>query len=201
MTAMEAVNKYASAEQKNRLKVIVAEYGTIDWANNWKWTNDMGHAIVNFDMTGQLLMQPQIEFSCFWNTRWIENDEKPGVDHDALDKDGNLNPTGHALRIWGNFMGDKMVKAEAAAPLIAYSTYSPDENKLFIYVINKSEKPQKINFTIQEGEVKRAGDAWEYYGSSPDDMNPVWKKRVRSDLKQTQDLNGSSITVFELIIK
>ena len=100
MEAIKAVNKYAKAEQQKRLKVIVAEYGSIDWANYWKGTNDIGHAIVTFDMAGQLLMQKQIEFSCFWNTRWIENESKPGTDHDALDKDGNLNPTGYALKIW-----------------------------------------------------------------------------------------------------
>lgn len=60
------MNKYATPEQLSKWKLIVAEYGTIDWAGLWHGTNDMGHAIVNFDMTGQLLLEPQIEFSCFW---------------------------------------------------------------------------------------------------------------------------------------
>ena len=62
-TALNAMNKYATPEQLAKWKLIVAEYGTIDWAKLWQGTNDMGHAIVNFDMTGQLLLEPQIEFS------------------------------------------------------------------------------------------------------------------------------------------
>ena len=72
-----------------------------------------GHAIVNFDMTGQLLLEPQIEFSCFWNTRWLNNEEQPQTDHDAIDSNGNINPTGYSLLIWNKFMGDKMIKSES----------------------------------------------------------------------------------------
>lgn len=201
MTAIEAMNKYATAEQQKRLKMIVAEYGTIDWAHLWKGTNDMGHAIVAFDMAGQLLLQPQIEFSCFWNTRWIENERKPGADHDALDKDGNFNPTGQALKIWGNFLGKQMVRAVATAPVISYSSYNPEENKLFIYLINKSEIPQKATISIDGYTGQSITQSWEYVGTSSDDINPVWKKRKKCTLRKIQTLDGSSITVFEVNLK
>ncbi len=176
----------------------MAEYGSIDWANLWKGTNDMGHAIVAFDMTGQLLLQPQIEFSCFWNTRWIDNESKPGVDHDALDKDGNFNPTGHALRIWGNFLGKQMVKAEATAPVISYSSYTPGENKVFVYLINKSEIPQQVNISMGGYKEKSITQSWEYVGTSSDDINPVWKKRKKSSFRKIQTLAGPPITVLEV---
>lgn len=64
-------------------------------------------------MTGQLLLEPQIEFSCFWNTRWLNNEEQPQTDHDAIDSNGNINPTGYSLLIWNKFMGDKMIKSES----------------------------------------------------------------------------------------
>ena len=202
MTAMEAVEKYATPAQKERLKVIVAEYGTIDWARRWEWDNDMGHAIVNFDMTGQLLMEEQIEFSCFWNTRWIDNESKPGTDHDALDKNGNLNPTGHALRIWGNFLGKQMVKTEEAlAAIVSYSSYSPEADKLYVYLINKTEVTHPVDLIIAGYVPTRVASSWEYFGSSPDDMSPVWKKRKKSSLEKTQTLRGSSITIYEVNIK
>jgi alpha-N-arabinofuranosidase len=161
----------------------------------------MGHAIVTFDMAGQLLVQQQIEFSCFWNTRWIDNESKPGADHDALDKDGNFNPTGHALKIWGNFLGKQMVKAEATAPVISYSSYNPGENKLFVYLINKSEIPQQVNISIAGYTEKSITQSWEYVGTSSDDINPVWKKRKKSSFAKIQILEGSSITVFEVKVK
>lgn len=178
--------------------MIVAEFGTIDWYKMWNWDNDMGHAIVNFDMTGQLLMRKEVEFSCFWNTRWNDNESKPGTDHDALDKDGNLNPTGIALKIWGNFLGKLMLKTEAPAPLISYSSFNPEENKLFIYLINKTGGSVKARISVDGYSLKSAANKWEYAGSSPTDMKPVWKKLKKSRLKHTQTLSGTSITVFEI---
>ncbi len=201
MTAIDAINKYATPEQQKKLKVIVAEYGSIDWANYWHGNNDMGHAIVTFDMAGQLLLQKQIEFSCFWNTRWIENEKEPAKDHDALDKDGNFNPTGYALKIWGNFLATKMIKAEANPPVIAYSSYSHGENKLFLYLINKSETPQQINININGHAEKTIIQSWEYVGASAEDMHPRWVKKKNSSLKNNQMLKGTSINVYELKVE
>lgn len=110
--------------------------------------NDMGHAIVTFDMTGQLLMEPQIEFSCFWNTRWIGN-ENSNADHDALDKDGNMNPTGVALKIWNSFLGTQMVRSESCDSVITYSSINRDRNKLFVYAVNKRGCITKVKFEIK----------------------------------------------------
>ncbi|WP_205410036.1 right-handed parallel beta-helix repeat-containing protein [Flavihumibacter solisilvae] len=198
MTAMEAVNKYASEKQKKKLKVIVAEFGTIDWANKWHGHNDMGHAIVAFDMTGQLLSQPQVEFSCYWNTRWIENESRPGIDHDALDKDGNFNPTGQALSIWGNFMGKQMVKTNSTEPVIAYSSYDHSAKKLFVYLVNKSATPQQVNLVLS-GHRASAVKSWEYAGTSSEDLKPVWQERTGVDTGKFP-LSGTSITVIEMNI-
>ena len=200
LTAVNAMNKYASPEQLKRLKMIVAEFGSIDWTNHWKGINDMGHAIVTFDMAGQLLLQPQIEFSCFWNTRWIENESKPGADHDALDKDGNFNPTGYSLMIWGNFMGKKMVKSSSAAPLITYSSYDPENKKLFVYLINKAGKPQQVTMDINGYKVKEIPQAWEYFGKSAEDIKPVWRKKTAITGEKI-NLEGFSITVLEINVR
>jgi len=201
MTAIGALQKYATAEQKGRLKVIVSEFGSIDWAGYWKGTNDIGHAIVTFDMAGQLLLQPQIEFSCFWNTRWIENESKPGTDHDALDKDGNINPTGQSLLIWNKFPGNQMIKAEGTGGVIAYSGFSPDEGRLFVYLINKTEKPETVRIDIENSGSVSVIEAWEYFGLTPDDTHPVWQVKEANKRPDKVDLKGLSITVLEMNIR
>lgn len=194
-TALNAMNKYATREQLERWKMIVAEYGTIDWFGLWKGTNDMGHAIVSFDMTGQLLMEPQIEFSCFWNTRWIDNESRPLVDHDALDMNGNLNPTGVSLKIWGNYLGKQMVRSESGESIITYSSIDKEQQSLYVYVINKKETACRLKLEIEGNGTGSLTQTWEYFGSSPDDVNPVWQsKKVNG---QYIDLKGYSITVLE----
>ena len=193
-TALNAMNKYATKEQLEQWKMIVAEYGTIDWFDQWKGTNDMGHAIVCFDMTGQLIMEPQIEFSCFWNTRWIEN-ETNLRDHDALDKNGKLTPTGIAMKIWGFFLGKQMVKSQSCDSVITYSSIDKERNSLFVYAINKKGNLSNVALDIKNRKIKSLSQAWEYFGKTPEDLNPVWQKK--EDVGKHIVLKGYSITVLE----
>lgn len=201
LTAIKSVDRFASGDQKRRLKVIVSEYGTIDWSGRWKGDNDIGHAIVAFDMTGQLLMQPQIEFSCFWNTRWIENETRPGIDHDALDKDGNINPTGFSLLIWNKYHGKKLVKTMSGSNPVIYSSFTPEENKLFVYLINKTENNVTVKIDIQHFKSAELNMAREYYGLGSGDMHPVWQAREMKSFDKLVELRGISITVLEMKLK
>lgn len=194
-TALNAMNKYATPEQLAKWKLIVAEYGTIDWAGLWHGTNDMGHAIVNFDMTGQLLSEPQIEFSCFWNTRWLNNEEQSQTDHDAIDPNGNINPTGYSLLIWNKFMGEKMVRSESKGRIISYASYSLQKGRLFVYLINKGDGQENIHITIPGGNEAEVIQCWEYFGQDDKDTAPVWQQR---ELKEDDiSLKKYSITVVE----
>jgi len=199
MTALKAVNKYATPEQKQRYKLMVAEYGSIDWFRRWNWNNDMGHAIVTFDMTGQLLLRPEIEFSCFWNTRWIENETNPH-DHDALDKDGNLLPTGKALRIWSNFLGTQMVRSDGNEGLITFSSYDPGTGVLFAYLVNRGDQMKSIRLDVQDHKVLKILEAWELYGTSPEDMEPQWNRIIPCEPGKPVNLKGTSISVIKMKI-
>ncbi len=201
LTSVGAVEKYATEYQKKRLKVIVAEFGSIDWAHNWNWTNDIGHAIVTFDMAGQLMVQPLIEFSCFWNTRWIENESKPGVDHDALDKDGNINPTGFALKIWNEFPADRMVKTLSVPEIPCFSGFNPANNTLFVYAVNKSGNPATLKIDANNYTIKSVEDAWEYFGKTSEDIHPVWQQKETGRHLKTIQLKGYSITVLRMKVE
>jgi alpha-N-arabinofuranosidase len=198
LTALSAVRRHASPEQLNRWKLIVAEYGPIDWADLWPDVNDMGHAIVTFDMAGQLLMQSRVEFSCFWNTRWIGNESDPAADYDALDKDGNFNPTGFSIMIWGNYLASQMVRSESSASILTWASYDPKEEKLFVYLVNKAEQPEVVKIMPDSHSIVSMVQAWEYFGSSPEDTVPIWQqKRIRTN-SGVIDLKGFSITVAEM---
>lgn len=207
LTAIRAMNAHATPEQLKRLKIIVAEFGTIDWKKQWKGTNDIGHAIVTFDMAGQLLAQPLIEFSCFWNTRWIENEKEPTADHDAIDKDGNLNPTGKALAMWGKFPPKKLVATavhtndSVHSPVIAYSGFDPLNMKLRLYLINKSEKPVNVGIEIHGYKAVSVVQALEYFGTSPEDTRPVWQKKNMQESIHNVDIKGLSVSMIEMAVE
>lgn len=197
LEALRAMNRYATPDQLERFRLIVAEFGAIDWYENWHWHNDMGHAIVTFDMAGQLLTTPGVEFSCFWNTRWIENETRR-LDHDAIDMDGNLNPTGRALSIWGNFLGTRMVRTESTGMVLAYASVDPGTRTLYTYLVNKGENSEKVLFRV-EGDRKAAGmEKWEFYGKSSEDLYPQWRRKKRMRADRPLKLKGTSITVVRM---
>jgi hypothetical protein len=109
-TATNTLKAMKNAGSPESMKIIVAEYGPFDWGRKWPMINDMGHTICNFEMTGGLLQIPQIEFLCYWNTRWIDNDMDKHSIYDALDRHGNFNAVGWGMMIWGNYLGNEMIR-------------------------------------------------------------------------------------------
>jgi alpha-N-arabinofuranosidase len=199
--AIQAIKIQATEEQKKRIKLIISEYGPFDRADKWPQINDMGHNLVNFEMTGEQLIRPEIEFSCFWNTRWIDNDSIENSAFDALDKNGNFNANGYGLMIWGRFMGDKMIKSTSSLHLRTYSSYTPKEGKLFIYLINKSNSVKSVRINIGSRRIQTLIQAWELYGQDSDDCKPIWQELQLWDALNNIHIKGTSITVIECIIK
>jgi alpha-N-arabinofuranosidase len=200
-TALLAIDKYASAFDKKKLKVIVAEYGPFDWANTWPFINNMGYNLVNFEMTGEQLLEPRIDFSCFWNTRWITNDYKSNSVFDALDRNGNFNANGNGLAIWGNFLGDKMVKTTSSPQVKTFASFKEKEKKLFLYMINKSDKEKTVNALVHRHTVRNISQAWELVSTGPEDTKPVWRKLAQLKSQKVIRLNPTSITVIEMKLK
>jgi alpha-L-arabinofuranosidase len=201
--AVDAIDRFTTGEDKKRLKVTVAEYGSMDWAGMWPHINNMGHNLASFEMTGEQLRIPKLEFSCFWNTRWIRNTEKEYSIFDALDKDGNFNANGHGLAIWGNFLAPKMVKTSSTVRIRTFASFDPDRRKLFVYIINKSEGEETLWLDLKGYTVYSIVQRWELVGEGAYDTEPVWRKNESflnsSPLELT--VPGTSITVVEFKLK
>ncbi len=195
--AVEAIKEYATPAQKKRLKIIDAEYGPFDWGNKWPEINDMGHSLANFEMTGDQLLRPEIEFSCFWNTRWIDNDSIPNEVWDALDKNGNFNATGYGLMVWGNYLGDKMVKTTSSVHVRSFASIKPSGKKLFVYLVNKNSAAKTIQLNIPNRRIKSVVQAGELFGKNAADLHPVWRKFKAGKEANYIRVKGTSITVIE----
>ncbi|MBL7110767.1 MAG: hypothetical protein ISS19_02355 [Bacteroidales bacterium] len=199
--ALTAINKYADRNGGKKFDLIVCEYGPFDWADMWPFINDMGHALCNFEMTGKQLLVPEIAFSQFWNTRWIDNDLDEHSVFDALDMHGNFNANGYSMMIWGNYLGDKMVKTTSTLHLRTFASYVPDEKRLFVYLMNMTEEPQSVQLRLDGNALDSVIDAWELVGDGPDDVDPVWQKCAEIKKPSHFEIQGTSITVIEFKLK
>ena len=202
-SATRAIEKFVPDERKEEFKIIVAEHGPFDWSRSWPHINDMGHALVSFEMVGQQLNHPKVQCSLLWNTRWIWTLDNENQIWDAMDKQGNFNATGYALAIWGNYLASKMVHTTSSIRLRTFASYDCEKKQLYVYIINKSDNKQRVILDIQGASVASVVRRWELVGKDDSDTEPLWQKN--DSTCQADPLSvvvpGTSITVIEYKLK
>ncbi len=201
--AARAIEKFVPDERKDNFKIIVAEYGPFDWSGKWPHINDMGHALVNFEMAGQQLNHPKVESLLLWNTRWIWTLENENQIWDALDKEGNFNPTGYTVAIWGNFLASRMVYTTSTIRIRTFASYDPAKKQLYVYIINKSENREAVILDVQGASIHSVVQRWQLVGKDASDTDPVWQKNESVSASDSLSLTvpGTSITVTEYKLK
>ena len=128
--------------------IIVSEYNAIDWSAAWPSNNDLGRALVNFQMFGDQIRIPEVEGAFFWNSRWVDNDTSPQSLFDAIDANGQLNASGKALSLWGNHFLDKLVQSSNSGTINSFATVDHTANELNIFLINKDYREKEVNVNI-----------------------------------------------------
>lgn len=199
-TAANAISAYSTPADKAKLKIIITEFNSMDWGGSWENTNDMGHAMISFEIAGEQLKKKDIEATAFWTTRWVDNDKMTDI-AGALDKNGGLTANGKAISIWGNFLGKKMVSSGSTTFIRTFASTDSSSNKLYIYMINKGKTQSLVNLNLNGFISNSTAKIWELKGSGPFDKNPIWSQKEGFDLTTsnlTLNLSSVSITLVEI---
>lgn len=200
--AISAINTHAPAAHKDRLKVLASEYSSVDWSNTWTNINNLGHSLVNFQMFGDMIIKPQVEAACMWNTRWTQNSNIEHNLYDAFDANGSLHATGKVMNVWGSNLLSAMVDAISNDNYIkVYASEDEADRKLNILLLNKDYSDRQVNISLQNFETDFKGSKWEFRGSSVDDKFPFYD-RIDSVYEPSDIENiilpANSITVLRL---
>lgn len=201
--AARSIEQFIPAD-KERLKIIVAEYGPFNWCPGGERSmlNTMGNNLLNMEIALRQMQHPQLLFSCFWNTRWIDDGGGKWAGFDALDKTGAFNANGHGLAAIGNFTGDKMVKVTGSSEeLKVFASVDSKQQKLYLYLLNPTDKAIVIHEQIQGHKPGRLKQAWELAGNSADDTKPVWREVKRLSLQQSKTILPQSARIIEYTIQ
>jgi alpha-L-arabinofuranosidase len=186
--ALAAVAEWAP-QHSGRIRVLVTETNSADWtASNffpeltgWPLENDLGHALVLFDIIGQHLLHPQVDGLQVWNTRWVNPAAKELWN--TLDENNGYNATGYALAIWGQNLLREMVAVESSPAVCAYASYNPASHNLNIFLLNKTRERQPVDLLLPGFVENWAGDWLALTGKHSEDQAPVYQKIT--------DLSGS----------
>jgi alpha-L-arabinofuranosidase len=199
--ARNAAQAIKESPHSDRIRVIVSEFGSITWSpKTWPDLNNLGHAIVSFDIAGQLLCNNSVEFAMLWGTRYM---------HGAIEKNwyalGNRNeilPAGRPLAIWGRFLKSKMVKVSGPKRSRCFASYEPRANALTVFVINKDTASRKVRIEVKATCSFSTVDVYNFAGTGEADMKPTWSKVGSMDISDNIldgiELPGTSITVLDM---
>jgi alpha-L-arabinofuranosidase len=195
--AAQAINE---SPHRDRIKVIVAEFSAVDWAKKWPHRNDLGHAIVSFDITGQLLCNKSVEFAMLWGTRYNEGElEKNWY---ALGNSNEILPAGRPLAIWGRFLKSEMVKVSGPKRSRCFASFEPKTPALTVFVINKDTTNRKVRIEVKATSRFGTADVYHFTGTGDTDMKPVWSTvgsvDISDNILEGLELPGTSITVLDM---
>lgn len=199
--ALEAARRWAPAEVAERLRVAITEYNSADWSKGgWPAVNTLGHALVTFDIIGELLQHERVDMAQLWNTRWVSHPPEHASLWDALDERNELQASGRALAIWGQFVGERMVEVRQAERLRASASHSPGDNRVSVFLVSKEETDRQAVIGL-EGLSARSAECWRLRGEGPEDERPSWSgpepAQVRGGRVEVE-LPGDSLTVVAL---
>lgn len=218
----QSYNTYATATDMNLLEnggasainavtadptrtAIITEFGCIDFYNKtWANTNDLGHALVNFETIGQFLTQSKIAYGCLWTTRWYGEEGSTYSIFTGVDNKNQLHPSAMALAVWGKFMEDALVKIASTASIRTYAAYNPVNGALNIFLENKATSAQRVEIPITSDKIYSAqSQVWQLKGTGPGDRHPSWSSTgtvtPANNVISGMELPPVSVTVIALI--
>jgi alpha-L-arabinofuranosidase len=164
-------------EQAARIRIMATETNAFDWAatnwyqgnaGGWQWGNDLGHALVLFDLIGQHLAHPRVDGVHVWNTRWFNS---PSRLEDVLDDQNALLPTGQALGLWGRYLKSNLLALPSEAGSV-YASYEPSTRALTVFLMNKHAAPHSIELDVTNYPARRIVSTV-FKGQHSADENPT----------------------------
>jgi len=198
--ARAAAQAIQESSYRSRIKVIVAEFSAVDWSKKWPHRNDLGHAIVSFDIAGQLLCNKSVEFAMLWGTRYL--DGKLEKNCYALGNRNEILPAGQPLAIWGRFLKSEMVKVSGPKRSRCFASFEPKTHALTVFVINKDTAPRKVRIEVKATSNFSTVDVYHFAGTGEADMKPTWSKvatmDVSTNILKGVELPSTSITVLDM---
>lgn len=193
---------------KDRVKIMVTETGGITYGTNGNWTQaDLGHALMTFDNLAQLQQDKRVEFTQFWNTRFVNQNQGGNVwpydqsEYDALKPDNSFSPQGMAINILSDYSLTNMVQTTSTATVRTFASHDPATGKLNVWLINKSTVEAPTIITLQNYTAGSTVPVSVLRGSGSTDTNPTFTNLTPGSVTNNQvsiTLSPVSITVLQL---
>lgn len=202
---INAIDRYVPAEDRARLRIVVAETNSKDFSKDgWPGFNNLGHALVLFDTLGRLMENERVLSAMVWTTRWMNDEEAQESQWYALGSTNQTLPTGYAVALWGQFIQKKLVSVGGKTEVVsAYAGCSEGGQHMSVWILNKGyQSADKVCINIKSLEQYHHATVFRLSGIGPNDPSPTWAEIETGAISSNQVDNlvcpGLSVTVVSL---
>lgn len=167
----------------------------------WDEGANLGQSLANFELLATLATDSRVQFTQFWNTRWINNNLETPQPTDVFTKENELNANGKALALLHNNLHEKMVKSTKTNKIKSFASLDSNTGELTIFLLNKSQESQSIKVLLENYAISGDIQQSSFSGSSTQDIAPTINdlpnlNAVNNEIELT--LNSTSITLLKL---
>ncbi|MGF1587854.1 MAG: hypothetical protein ACFCU7_01170 [Pleurocapsa sp.] len=164
-------------------------------------TNNTWKMLHNFEMLGQTLRFEQVDYIHFWTSRWLEQDSY-AEDNSAFDANYQLMPIGYPLKVWNNFLNQKLVySTKAAGKISSWASYDPKGSSLNVFLLNKDSDRHNVSLTLNNYTGNTRNERWVLQGDTPESTDVTWNQSGSASVRGSKlktELKPLSITVIAL---
>ena len=198
--AKNAINNQAEP-YRSKLFITMSETSAFGYVPNTEWNegNNIGQALANVDIFGQLAGDNRIRFSQFWNTHWVKEDT--GISHgeDFFTGDNKLNASGRLLSRFVTELRGKMVATTSSGVIRVFASKSADSDELTVFLINKSLNTESVRLTLNGFTPSSTVTGSVFRGDSVTDHQPEYTALANltaSSNEFTFEANPLSLTIL-----
>jgi len=171
------------AEERRRIDLTVTETGAwhLPGSTERFSPNDLQRSLYQFRWLGMIQTggRGKIRTPLFWTTRWVDALKRGSYEKSfhALNLDGELTPSGMAIRIWNEFVHDSLVKVTLPPKLRDLSCYASwklaDPTQLTVWLVNSHKDPRTVSLKLKNYPGTRITAMHRYTGNAHDDQHPT----------------------------
>jgi hypothetical protein len=161
----------AMSHNQKKVDVVISETNIIDYSNTLTPENDVGKALMIFDLLGQLVRADRTSVVCFWETRSLS-----GIDGfpKLLRQNNRLYPAGFAFHVWAAFLpkNSSMVRTPKISGLVIFASTS--FNRDVVWISNKTTL--HVDVTVTTNTNKKNKEVYLFKGNGYYDKRPTLTK-------------------------
>jgi alpha-L-arabinofuranosidase len=177
---LSIIDKTAAASRRKDTEILITEFSSFcagaKTVPEDRKKNSILNAMITFEMLAEgIAMDDRIRFLHFWVTHspW---GGRTGVDYaNAFAPDNAVLPQGRAMEIMGRFIQSRMLHVQCPkGPVRCWASGSKSSHKLAVWLVNRTEKPQKTSLDLVGFTAAKRLATWSLVGRSPHDTAPGW---------------------------